>query len=115
MLKVYFKPTCSTCKTAVSLLKEETDEEVELYHYYKEAPTQKELKDLLKMLGLKAEDIVRKKESLYKERFEGKKIRNTEWIKILSKYPILIQRPIVIKDGKAVIGRPPEKILDIFK
>jgi arsenate reductase len=115
MLKVYFKSTCSTCKTAVGLLKENTDEDIELYEYSKEAPTQKEIKELLKMLGLKAEQIVRKKESIYKEKFEGKKISNTEWIKILNKYPILIERPIVIKDGKAIIGRPPERILDILK
>jgi arsenate reductase len=115
MLKVYFKPTCSTCKTAVGLLKGETDEDIELYEYYKEAPTQKELKDLLKMLGLKAEQIVRKKESLYKEKYADKSLSEAEWIKVLSQHPILIERPIVIKDGKAIIGRPPERVLELFK
>ena len=114
MLKVYFKPTCSTCRTALGLLKDETDEQIELYEYYKEAPTEKELKELLKMLGLKAEQIVRKKESLYKEQFADKKMSEQEWIKALSKNPILIERPIVIKDGKAIIGRPPERVLELF-
>ena len=115
MLKVYFKPNCATCKTALGLLKQETDEEIELYEYLEEHPTQKDIRDLLKMLGLKAFDIVRTKEPIYKEKYEGKKLTNAEWIKALAQHPILIQRPIVIKDGKALIGRPPEKILDILK
>jgi arsenate reductase (glutaredoxin) len=115
MLKVYFKPNCATCQTALSILKKNTDEKLELVEYLVETPTQKEIKEILQMLGMKAEDLVRKKESLYKEKFEGKKISNSEWIKILVKNPILIERPIVVKNGKAIIGRPPEKILDIFK
>ena len=114
MLKVYFKPNCATCITALSLLKKSTKEEMELIEYLVETPTPKEIKEILKMLGMKAEDLVRKKEHLYKEKYEGKKISNSEWIKILSKNPILIERPIVVKDGKALIGRPPEKILDIL-
>src|SRR3954470_8009435 len=115
MLKVYFKPNCATCRTALSLLKNNTDEEMELIEYLVETPTQKEIKEILKMLGMEAKDLVRKKESLYKEKYEGKKISNSEWIKILSKNPILIERPIVVKDGKAIIGRPPQKILDLFE
>jgi arsenate reductase (glutaredoxin) len=114
MLKVYFKPNCATCRTALSLLKKNTEEEMELIEYLVETPTQKEIKEILKMLGMKAEDLVRKKEHLYKEKYEGKKISNAEWIKILVKNPILIERPIVVKDGKALIGRPPEKILEIL-
>ena len=66
------------------------------------------------MLGMKAEQLVRKKEPLYKEKYEGKKISNSEWIKILNENPILIERPIVVKDGKAIIGRPIETILDLL-
>ena len=63
---------------------------------------------------MKAEQLVRKKESLYKEKYDGKKISESEWIKILSKNPILIERPIVVKDGKAIVGRPVEKILELL-
>ena len=66
------------------------------------------------ILGMKAEDLVRKKEKLFKEKYEGKKISNTEWIKILHKNPILIERPIFVKDGKAIIGRPVERVLEII-
>jgi arsenate reductase len=67
------------------------------------------------MLGMKAESLVRKKEHLYKEKYEGKKISEDRWIKILVKNPILIERPIIVKDGKAIIGRPPELVLELFK
>ena len=114
MLKVYFKPTCSTCRTALALIKEETKEKPELIEYLKETPTQKELKEILKMLGMKAEELVRKKESLYKEKYLDKKLSNAEWIKVLVQNPILIERPIVVKDGKAIIGRPVERIKELF-
>ena len=64
---------------------------------------------------MKAEDIVRKGETLYKEKYKGKKISETEWIKILSENPILIERPIVVKGDKAIIARPPEKVLEFLK
>lgn len=115
MLKVYFKPTCSTCRTALALIKEETKEKPELIEYLKETPTQKELKEILKMLGMKAEELVRKKESLYKEKYLDKKLSNAEWIKVLVQNPILIERPIVVKDGKAIIGRPVERIKELFR
>src|ERR1041384_230563 len=98
MLKVYFKPNCSTCRTALSLIKANTDEKLETIEYLVETPSAKEIKEILKMLGMKAEQLVRKKEPLYKEKFEGKKISNTQWIKILHSHPILIERPIVVLD-----------------
>ena len=114
MLKVYFKPNCATCQTALGLLKKNTKEEFELIEYLVEVPSEKEIKEILKMLGMKAEQLVRKKEPIYKEKFEGKKISESEWIKILVKHPILIDRPIVVKDGKAIIGRPPDRILELI-
>ena len=115
MLKIFFKPNCATCQTTLKLLKQNTKEKIELYEYLVERPTQKEIREVLNLLGLKAEDIVRKKEHLYKEKFAEKKISNAGWIKILSDNPILIERPILIKDGKAIIGRPPERVLELLK
>jgi len=114
MLKVYFKPNCATCQTALKLIKVNTEEELDLIEYLVETPSEKEIKEILKMLGMKAEQLVRKKEHLYKDKYEGKKISESEWIKIMVKNPILIERPIVVKDGKAIIGRPIERILDIL-
>ena len=98
----------------MNLIKENKDEDYELTEYLVEVPYKKEIKEILKMIGLKEEDLVRKKENMYKEKYEGKKLTNAQWIKILHENPILIERPIVVKDGKAIIGRPIEKILDIL-
>jgi arsenate reductase len=114
MLKVYFKPNCATCQTALGILKKNAKEEYELIEYLVKTPSQKEIREILKMLGMKAEQLVRKKEPLYKEKYEGKKISESEWIKIMVENPILIDRPIVVKDGKAIIGRPPDRILEII-
>jgi arsenate reductase len=114
MLKVYFKSNCSTCQTALALMKKNTKEKYETVEYLVEVPSEKEIREILKMLGMKAEDLVRKKEKLYKEKYEGKKISNSEWIKILHTHPILIERPIFVKDGKAIIGRPVERVLEII-
>ena len=96
-------------------MRDNTKEKFEKIEYLVETPSQKEIKEILKMLGMKAEQLVRKKEPLYKEKYEGKKISNAEWIKILNQNPILIERPIVVKDGKAIIGRPIETIIDFIK
>jgi arsenate reductase len=114
MLKIYFKPNCATCQTALKLLRDNTDEEYETVEYLVEVPSEKEIKEILKMLGLKAEELVRKKEPLFKKKYEGKKFTNAQWIKILHENPILIERPIFVKDGKAIIGRPVEKVLTII-
>jgi len=66
MLKIWFKPTCSTCRTALASLKDEGVEDIEIYEYLKEKPSQKEIREILKMLGLKAFDLVRQKEELFK-------------------------------------------------
>ena len=114
MLKVYFKANCATCQTALKLMRDSTKEKFEKIEYLIDTPSEKEIKEILKMLGIKAEQLVRKKEPLYKENYEGKKISNTEWIKILHGNPILIERPIVINGDKAIIGRPIETIVEFI-
>lgn len=114
MIRMLFKPNCSTCRTALALLKEHTDEKIETTEYLIEFPSEDDIRSLLKMLGIKAEQLVRKKEKLFKEKYEGKNITEEKWIKILHKNPILIERPIVIKGRKAVLGRPVEKVLEIL-
>ena len=115
MIKVYSKSTCSTCRTALQLIKANTKENIETIEYLVETPTQPELKEIIKRLGMKPEELVRKKEPLYKEKYKNKKITGAQWIKILNQNPILIERPIIIKGDKAIIGRPVEKIIDFVK
>ncbi|MBL0342187.1 MAG: arsenate reductase (glutaredoxin) [Bacteroidetes bacterium] len=115
MLKVYFKPNCSTCRTALQLIKDATTEKIETIEYLVETPSVEELNEIVLMLGVQPEDIVRKKEPLFKEKYEGKKISGKQWLKILNKNPILIERPIIISGNKAIIGRPVEKIIKFFE
>ncbi|MEP7171170.1 MAG: ArsC/Spx/MgsR family protein [Bacteroidota bacterium] len=115
MLKVYFKVNCATCQTALKVMKDNAKEKFEKIEYLVDTPSEKEIKEILKMLGIKAEQLVRKKEPLYKEKYEGKKISNGEWVKILHENPILIERPIVVLGDKAIIGRPVETIVDFLK
>lgn len=113
MIKIYHNNRCSKSREACSILTEQ-GLAFETIEYLKTPPTNKDIEALLKMLGLKAEEIVRKGEPLYKEKFAGKKLTETQWIKALAENPILIERPIVVKGNKAVIGRPPEKVLELL-
>lgn len=111
---IYHNPRCSKSREAIGLL-EENKCAFKIREYLKDPPTVKELKALLNQLGCKAIDLVRKSEVLYKENYEGKKVTDAQWIKILSANPILIERPIIIDGEKAVIGRPPVLLLDLIK
>lgn len=115
MLKVYFKANCATCQTALKLIRDTTKEKFEKTEYLVEVPSEDEIKDILKMLGMRAEQLVRKKEPLYKEHFEGKFFTDEEWVKILHDHPILIERPILVLNDKAIIGRPLETIVEFVK
>ncbi|HXB13146.1 MAG TPA: arsenate reductase (glutaredoxin) [Bacteroidia bacterium] len=113
-VKLYYNPKCAKCREALCLL-EEKGIEAEIIEYLKTPPTEKELKGILKSLGLKPMDIIRTKEPLFIEKYKGKKKSDAEWIKIMCKNPILIERPIAIEGNKAIIGRPPQNIFTILK
>lgn len=113
-IKVYHNTRCSKSRSVCSIL-EEKNITAEVVEYLKTPPDQKEIKELLKMLGMKAQEIIRKGEPIYKENFADKKLTEAQWIKVLSENPILIERPIIVKGGKAIIGRPPEKVIDFLK
>jgi arsenate reductase (glutaredoxin) len=108
---IYHNPRCSKCREALDLL-EENNCTIEIREYLKEPPTKKELKELLSKLRCKASAIVRKSEPLYKEKYAESKYTETQWIKILTENPILIERPIVIDGERAVIGRPPSLVVN---
>jgi arsenate reductase (glutaredoxin) len=112
-LTIYHNTRCSKSRDVCSLLQKKKIK-TEIIEYLKTPPTQKEIKKLLKMLGMKASELVRTNEPLYKEKYEGKKITEAQWIKILSENPILIERPIIVKGNKAVIGRPAEKVFELL-
>lgn len=112
-MKIYHNNRCSTSRKTLAII-EESGESPEIVEYLKTPPTEAELKSILDKLGMQAEDIVRKKESLYKEEYKGKTLTNAQWIKVLAKNPILIERPIVVRGNKAIVGRPPENVKELL-
>ncbi len=113
MIQVYHNSRCGKSRCAVQLL-EESGQAFEIKAYLQEIPTHEELKIVLEKLGIKPIDLIRKKETVFIEKYKGKSFTDTEWIDIMIKNPILIERPIVINGNKAVIARPAELLLGIL-
>lgn len=113
MIKVLHNPQCSKSNCALDYLKTRQIA-FEIRDYQNNPLDKAELKTLCAQLGLKPEDIVRKTEPVYQEQFAEKHYSDEEWLDILAKNPILIQRPIIIHDGKAVIARPAENIDELL-
>ena len=111
--KIYHNPRCSKSRQTLQILRD-NGIEAEIIEYLKDVPTETELKEVLNQLNLNAVDILRKGEAIFKENYKGKELSNDEWIQAMVKYPKLIERPIVTKGNKAVLGRPPEKVLDLI-
>ncbi len=113
-VKIYHNTRCSKSRDVCTILKNKKVK-TEIIEYLKTPPSQKEIKELLKMLGMNAEEIVRKGETIYKEKYATKKLTEVQWVKALADNPILIERPIIVQGDKAIIGRPPEKVLAFLK
>jgi len=112
-LTLYHNPRCRKSREALHLL-QEAQQEVEVREYLKEPPTIKELTEVIEMLDIHPLQLIRKGEKVFKEQFKGQEHSEAEWIKIMVANPILIERPIAIKDGQAVVGRPPENVQDLL-
>lgn len=112
-MKIYHNPRCMKSRETLQIV-EKKAKNLEIIEYLKTPPTEKEIETLLKKLGMKAEEIVRKKEKLFLEKYKGKKLTEKQWIKALAENPILIERPIFVNGNKAVIGRPPENVKKIL-
>ena len=111
--KIYHNPRCSKSRQTLALLSE-NEMDVEIIEYLKTPPSKKDLTDIIKMLGIKPRDLLRKGEKEYKEAgLNNMELSDKEIIDAMLEYPKLIERPIVIKDGQARIGRPPELVLEI--
>ena len=109
-LKIWHNPRCSKSRNALSLL-EQINEDFEVIKYLDTPPSIEELKEILKMLGFKsARELMRTKEEIYKELGLKDETDEEKLIEAMLKHPRLIERPIVIKGDKAVVGRPIENI-----
>jgi len=113
-ITIFHNPRCSKSRSSLAILNEQ-GLEPEIRLYLEDPPNQEELTSILAMLDIPAKDLLRKGESDYKAlNLDDPDISETEIIKAMTEYPKLIERPIVIKDGKAAIGRPPEIILELL-
>jgi arsenate reductase len=112
-ITIYHNPRCGKSRAALAILAGRGIEPV-VVEYLKKSPTKDELRAILKKLGMKPEQIVRKGEDVYKEKFANKTMSDDQWLDALAQHPILIERPIVIKGNRAVIGRPPERVRELL-
>ncbi|WP_456445376.1 arsenate reductase (glutaredoxin) [Thiolapillus sp.] len=113
-IKIYHNPRCSKSRQTLQLLRDK-GVEPEIVEYLKTPPDRKELEQVLDMLGLEPRQLMRTKEKEYKEQgLDNPDLSRDQLIDAMLATPKLIERPIVIRDGKAAIGRPPEQVLDIL-
>ncbi|PHS36231.1 MAG: arsenate reductase (glutaredoxin) [Sulfurovum sp.] len=110
---IWHNPRCSKSRSAVALL-EEKGVEAEVMKYLDTPPSKEELAGLLEMLGISARELMRTKEDIYKALDLKNENDENKLIEAMSANPKLIERPIVIKDGKAAIGRPIENIIELL-
>ena len=111
-MKIYHNPRCRKSRETLELIRS-NGTEPEIVEYLKDIPSEKELSDLISKLGISAYDLIRRKEEAFKP-FKGQDKTDAEWVKIMIEHPKLIERPIVVKDQKAVLGRPPENVNELF-
>jgi arsenate reductase len=109
-LTIYQKPTCTKCRTTLRLLKEH-GAEFDAINYFETPFSEADLRGLLKKLGLTASEILRMDEPVAKKLgIREKHFSDAELIALMAKHPDLIQRPIVVRGTRAVLGRPPENV-----
>ena len=108
-MKIYHNPKCRKSREGVQYL---TDKKLdfEIFDYLKEGISENNIKSILNKLNISAIELVRKNEKIWKDNFKGEKLKEKEIISILSEEPKLIERPIIVYNNKAVIGRPKENI-----
>lgn len=112
---IYHNPRCSKSRDTLKLIEKQGYAPL-VVEYLKTPPSAAQLQKLLKQLGMKPRDLLRKNEAAYKEAgLDDPGMNDKAVINAMIKHPILIERPIVVVDDQAVLGRPPEKVLEILR
>jgi len=113
-VKIYHNPQCSKSRQTLRILEGE-GVDAEVIEYLKQPPSRAELTEILNALGLTPRQLMRQGEAEYQRAgLDNPALSNDQLIQAMLDHPRLIERPIVVKDGKVVIGRPPERVLDIL-
>jgi arsenate reductase len=111
-MKYYHNPRCAKSREGLALLKEK-GLAPQIVEYLKEPLTPQELSSLVGKLGLSAKELIRTSEKIWKEEFKGKELSEEELVLAMIEHPKLMQRPILEKEDKAALGRPPKNLLQI--
>lgn len=113
MVKIYHNPRCQKSREGLAFF-EASGEEFEIIKYLENTISENELTTIISKLGIKPLDLLRKNEAVWKRNFKGKELTESAIILAMTHHPKLIERPIVVKGNKAVIGRPSEKISELL-
>jgi arsenate reductase len=113
MIKIYHNPRCSKSRQGLALL-QESGKDFEVIKYLETDITVDELEDIISKLGIKPLDLIRKNEAIWKSDYKGQTLSDKDLIHAMIANPKLIERPIVVNEQKATVGRPPENILNII-
>lgn len=113
MITIYHNPRCRKSREGLQVL-ENSGKEFEVVKYLDEHISEEKLKEIISMLNIQPIDLVRKNEAIWKSDYKGKNLTNSDIISAMVKHPKLIERPIVVKNNVAVIGRPADHIKSII-
>lgn len=113
MITIYHNNRCRKSREGLEIL-ESSGKPFEIRKYLEDVPTIKELEGLIDKLSIKPIELVRKNEAIWKDNYKSKELSDAQIIKAMAENPKLIERPIVINGNKAIIGRPPERIIEII-
>ena len=108
-MKIYHNPRCSKSRQTLNIIKE-SGQDVDIIEYLKTPPTVEELEEVFLKLNLPIEYLIRTSDEVYKTEYKGKELTDAEWIQALVEHPSMLERPIVVKDDQAILGRPPENV-----
>lgn len=113
MITIYHNPRCSKSRQALDILSQKHDD-FEVVLYLKNPLGQQQLENIISILKIEPEELVRKNEMEWKDNYKVKALSRKETIMAIAKYPKLMERPIVVNNKNAVIARPPERVLEII-
>ena len=113
MITIYHNPRCGKSRDCLAFL-ETSDKKFEIIKYLETPLTFNELEEIIRKLNINPIELIRKNETVWKENFKGKELTDSEIIQTMVDYPILMERPIVVYNDKAIIARPLEKIKEII-
>jgi arsenate reductase (glutaredoxin) len=111
--QIYHNPRCGKSREALQYL-QHNGIETDILLYLQNTPSFEELKDVICKLNIKPFDLIRKKEKIFTDKYIDNVLTDDEWIEVMINNPILIERPVIISESKAIIGRPKERIEELL-